>query len=257
MTSQQTFENFSQNNQETTNQNVDWSEVHKFEALAERWWDTDSEFKPLHDINPLRLNYIIQQSGGSIAGKKIIDVGCGGGILAESLSAKGAEVIGIDAGEANIAVANIHAKSIESSVQYQQITAEEIAAQQTAQYDIVTCLEMLEHVPDPSSVIEACATLVKPGGYVFFSTINRTAKAYAFAVIGAEYILKMLPKGTHDYRKFLKPDEIDDAAVGVDLKLSHTIGMHYNPLTQSYWLDKGLDVNYLACYVKNQTGAVA
>lgn len=240
----------------TENANIDWSEVQKFEALADRWWDKQSEFKPLHDINPLRVDYIKQQLGGQLNGLKMADIGCGGGILAESLSQSGAEVMGIDAGEANIAVAKIHAEQVNSTVDYRQTTVEALAATMPGAFDVVCCMEMLEHVPDPASIISACATLVKPGGKVFFSTINRTPKAYLLAIIGAEYILGMLPKGTHDYAKFLKPDEIDAPAMQADLTIQHAIGMHYNPLTKNYWLDAGMEVNYLVCYQKATQAAL-
>lgn len=230
--------------------NVDWQEVNKFESLAERWWDPTSEFRPLHEINPLRLDYIIRRVGGDISGQKVIDVGCGGGILAESLATKGAIVDGIDAGEANIQVATIHAEKTQSSVNYHQTTAEAFAQSHAEQYDVVCCMEMLEHVPDPSKVIQACAQLVKPDGFVFFSTINRTPKAYLFAIVGAEYVLKLLPKGTHEYDKFLRPDEIDQTAITAGLTLKDAIGMHYNPITKNYWLASGLDVNYITAYQK-------
>ncbi len=224
--------------------NVDHAEIAKFEALASRWWDRNSEFKPLHDINPLRCNFIDERS--PVAGQKVVDVGCGGGILAEALAQRGADVTGIDMGEAPLEVAKLH--SLESGVQvnYRRITAEELAAEQPGQYDIVTCLEMLEHVPDPSSVIKACATLCKPGGHVYFSTINRNPKAYAFAVLGAEYVLQLLPKGTHEYSKFIKPSELAQWIRQADLQLQAMTGMTYNPITKRYKLKASdVDVNYL------------
>ena len=229
----------------TTPHNADPAEIAKFEALASRWWDAQGEFKPLHEINPLRLNYIDQRCGG-LNGKTVIDVGCGGGILAESMVAKGATVTGIDMGEAPLSVAKLHGLESGISVDYQQFTAEEMAEQHPAQFDIVTCMEMLEHVPDPASVISACAELVKPGGTVFFSTINRNAKAYMLAIVGAEYLLRILPKGTHDYAKFIRPSEMESWARHAGLKMRDLTGMTYNPLNQHYSLGRDLDVNYLA-----------
>jgi 2-polyprenyl-6-hydroxyphenyl methylase/3-demethylubiquinone-9 3-methyltransferase len=225
--------------------NTDPAEIAKFEALASRWWDPQSEFKPLHDINPLRLDYINQRCGG-LNGKTVIDVGCGGGILAESMVAKGATVTGIDMGEAPLKVARLHGLESGISVDYHQITAEDMAVRHCAQFDVVTCLEMLEHVPDPSSVIEACAQLVKPDGTVFFSTINRNPKSYLFAIVGAEYLLRLLPKGTHDYAKFIRPSEMESWARHAGLKMHDLTGMTYNPLTQRYSLGRDLDVNYMA-----------
>ncbi len=225
--------------------NTDPTEIAKFEALASRWWDAQSEFKPLHDINPLRLNYIEQRCGG-LDGKTVIDVGCGGGILAESMVTKGATVTGIDMGEAPLKVAELHGLESGISVDYQQITAEQMAEQHPARFDVITCMEMLEHVPDPASVINACAQLVKPGGAVFFSTINRNAKAYALAIVGAEYLLRMLPKGTHDYAKFIRPSEMENWVRHAGLKMRNLTGMTYNPLSQHYTLGRDLDVNYLA-----------
>jgi len=224
--------------------NVDAAEIKKFSDLASRWWDKQSEFKPLHEINPLRLDYIIKHAKG-ITNKKAIDIGCGGGILADSMAEKGAIVTGIDMGEAPLSVAKLHQLESGQKVDYQQITAEQMAETHENQFDVVTCMEMLEHVPDPESIIQACAKLVKPGGDLFVSTINRTAKAFAFAIVGAEYVLQMLPKGTHQYEKFIKPSEIDGWARMVDLELKNIIGMHYNPITKIYKLDLGVDVNYL------------
>lgn len=224
--------------------NVDTAEIAKFEALASRWWDKNSEFKPLHDINPLRANYIDQSS--PVAQRKVIDVGCGGGILAESLAQRGADVTGIDMGEAPLSVARLHALEVGVTLNYERITAEEKAEQCAGEFDIVTCMEMLEHVPDPSSVVKACADLVKPNGDVYFSTINRNPKAYAFAILGAEYLLKMLPKGTHDYDKFIKPSELAQWLRAAGLELQNISGMTYNPITKHYKLDANdVSVNYL------------
>jgi 2-polyprenyl-6-hydroxyphenyl methylase/3-demethylubiquinone-9 3-methyltransferase len=228
----------------TNTQNVDHAEIKKFSDLASRWWDMESEFKPLHQINPLRLDYI-EKNGGGLTNKRIIDIGCGGGILADSMASKGAQVVGIDMGEAPLSVAKLHQLESGQSVDYRQSTAEDISHLEPASFDLVTCMEMLEHVPDPSSVVQACATLVKPGGDVFFSTINRTAKAFAFAIVGAEYLLKMLPKGTHQYSKFIKPSEISLWSRANQLELKNIIGMHYNPLSQSYKLAEGVEVNYI------------
>lgn len=233
-----------------TTQNVDYQEVAKFEELASRWWDRGSEFKPLHDINPLRLDYIDKLA--QMEGKKVIDVGCGGGILAESMAMRGANVTGIDMGEAPLSVARLHQLESGVEVDYIRITAEEIAAEQAGQFDVVTCMEMLEHVPDPASTIAACARLVRPGGHVFFSTINRNPKAYLFAVIGAEYILNMLPKGTHEYNKFITPAEMDSWAREAELQVSDMTGMSYNPLTRHYKLGRDLNVNYMAAYTRPQ-----
>lgn len=230
--------------------NVDQAEIAKFEALASRWWDKSSEFKPLHDINPLRCNYIDERS--PVAGKKVLDVGCGGGILSEALAQRGADVSGIDMGAAPLQVAKLHSLESGVTVNYRQITAEELAEQEAGQYDIVTCLEMLEHVPDPASVIRACATLCKPGGHVYFSTINRNPKAYAMAVVGAEYILKMLPKGTHEYSKFIRPSELGSWIRQADLQLQDMTGLTYNPLTKTYKLKPSdVDVNYMVHTTKD------
>ncbi|MAE35728.1 MAG: bifunctional 3-demethylubiquinol 3-O-methyltransferase/2-polyprenyl-6-hydroxyphenol methylase [Oceanospirillaceae bacterium] len=224
--------------------NVDRAEVAKFEALASRWWDRESEFKPLHDINPLRTNYIDRHA--SLAGKKVLDVGCGGGILSEAMAQRGADVTGIDMGEAPLNIAKLHALESGVTVKYQQIPVEQLADEMPAAFDIVTCLEMLEHVPDPASIIRACYKLVKPGGMVFFSTINRNPKAYAMAIIGAEYIMRMLPAGTHDYDKFIKPSELTRWCRAADLSVLDMTGMIYNPITQKYSLkDQDVDVNYL------------
>lgn len=224
--------------------NVDTAEIAKFEALASRWWDKNSEFKPLHDINPLRANFIDERS--PVAQKKIIDVGCGGGILAESLAQRGAVVTGIDMGEAPLAVARLHALESGVELAYEQITAEDKAVAMPGEFDVVTCMEMLEHVPDPSSVVRACAQLAKVDGDVYFSTINRSPKAYAFAILGAEYILKLLPKGTHEYSKFIRPSELAQWLRAAGLELQTITGMTYNPLTKHYKLNPNdVSVNYL------------
>ena len=233
------------------NGNIDLDEVEKFSSLAARWWDKDSEFKPLHDINPLRLNYIKEQYDGSIKGKRILDVGCGGGILCESLALEGAEVVGIDLAEAGLEVAKLHLLESGLDVNYQKITAEEFAESKAETFDIVTCMEMLEHVPEPSSIIKSCSKLVKTQGRVFFSTINRNPKSYFFAIVGAEYVLNLLPKGTHNYEKFIRPSEIDIWARRNNLSISSMIGMTYNPITKKYKLEKDVSVNYLTHYQKN------
>lgn len=224
--------------------NVDHSEIAKFEALASRWWDPQSEFKPLHAINPLRLHYIDMRAG--LAGKRVLDVGCGGGILAESMAARGAVVTGIDMGEAPLGVARLHQLESGIEVDYRRATAEELAATEPGGYDIVTCMELLEHVPDPASVVQACSRLVKPDGQVFFSTINRTPMAYALAIVGAEYLLRLLPRGTHAYKRFIRPSELDEWVRDSGLYLQELIGMHYNPLSKQYSLGPGVQVNYLA-----------
>ena len=228
----------------TTHSNVDPSEIAKFEALASRWWDPESEFKPLHDINPLRCNYI--DDIAHLAGKKVLDVGCGGGILSEAMAQRGAQVSGIDMGEAPLNVAKLHALESGLDIHYRQMPVEQLAEQEPESYDIVTCLEMLEHVPDPASVIRSCMQLVKPGGKVFFSTLNRNPKSYAFAIIGAEYVLRLLPAGTHDYAKFIKPSELSQWCRDAGLDVTHMTGMVYNPLTRLYKLkDNDVSVNYL------------
>lgn len=229
--------------------NVDSGEIAKFNALAERWWDPNSEFRPLHDINPLRLNYIDERV--SLPGKTVIDIGCGGGLLSEGMARRGATVTGIDMGDAPLAVAKLHAEQSDVEVEYRQIAAEDIAAERAGQYDVVTCLEMLEHVPDPSSVIRACATLVKPGGHVFFSTINRNPKAFLFAIVGAEYVLRLLPRGTHEYAKLIRPSELAGWSRDAGLEVRDTTGMTYNPLTQVYKLNRDVSVNYLMHTVKH------
>lgn len=224
--------------------NVDPHEIAKFEALASRWWDLNSEFKPLHEINPLRANYIDEFS--PVAGKTLIDVGCGGGILAESMAHRGAHVTGIDMGEAPLSVARIHQLESGVSVTYEQSTAEAMAEAQPESFDIVCCLEMLEHVPDPAAVIKACADMAKPGASLYFSTINRNPKAFAFAIVGAEHILKLLPAGTHEYAKFIKPSEIASWVRAAGLTLEGMTGLTYNPLTQRYKLvEQDVSVNYM------------
>ena len=232
-------------------QNVDAAEVAKFDALASRWWDPDGEFRPLHEINPLRLDWIRQYA--DLNGHSVVDIGCGGGILAESMAAAGADVTGIDMAEGPLAVARLHQVESGASVDYRQSTAEELAAANAGQYDIVTCLEMLEHVPSPAQIIASIHTLLRPGGLAFFSTINRNPKSFIFAIVGAEYVLKLLPAGTHEYRKFIRPSELDSWARDAGLELKASIGMHYNPLTRDYSLGPGLDVNYLMHFVRPET----
>ena len=223
--------------------NADPNELAKFGDLAHRWWDPNSEFQPLHDINPLRLNWIDQHA--KLSGKKVLDVGCGGGILAEAMAARGAQVTGIDLSEKPLGVARLHLYESGQKVDYRLISAESLAEEAPSSFDVVTCMEMLEHVPDPASIVRACATLVKPGGAVFFSTINRNPKSYLFAVIGAEYILNLLPKGTHDYAKLIRPAELARYARDAKLQNDELIGMHYNPFSKKYTLGPGADVNYL------------
>lgn len=223
--------------------NVDPLELEKFSQLAHRWWDPNSEFKPLHDINPLRLDYIDRWAG--LNGKAVLDVGCGGGILSESMAVRGAKVTGIDMGDKPLKVARLHLLESGISVEYRKIAVEELAAEQPQHYDVVTCMEMLEHVPDPGSIVSACARLLKPGGWCFFSTINRNAKAYLFAVVGAEYVLGLLPRGTHDYSKFLKPAELGAFCRKAGLTPGDITGMTYNPLTRTYALGDNASVNYI------------
>ena len=228
----------------TNTKNVDPNEIRKFEELASRWWDKDSEFKPLHDINPLRANWIDNFS--PVAEKKVLDVGCGGGILAEALAQRGAMVTGIDMGDAPLGVAKLHQLESGLSIDYHKSTAEDFAKDHENAFDVVTCLEMLEHVPDPSSVVSACAKMVKPGGHVFFSTINRNPKAFLFAIIGAEYILRLLPRGTHEYAKFIRPSELVNWSRKVNLQVNQMTGLLFNPLTKKYKLsDTDMDVNYM------------
>jgi 2-polyprenyl-6-hydroxyphenyl methylase/3-demethylubiquinone-9 3-methyltransferase len=227
-----------------TTDNVDPAELAKFSDLAHRWWDTESEFRPLHQINPLRLDWITDIV--PIAGKRVLDVGCGGGILADAMARRGADVLGIDLATKALRVAQLHALEAQTSgVQYREISAEALAVEQPESFDVVTCMEMLEHVPDPSSVVRACAQMVKPGGHVFFSTINRNPKSFLFAIVGAEYVLNLLPKGTHEYAKFIRPSELARYAREAGLELEHTKGLEYNPLSRRYWLSGDTSVNYM------------
>jgi len=225
--------------------NVDPAELDKFNQLAHRWWDPNSEFKPLHDINPLRLGYI--DSLVDLAGKRVLDVGCGGGILAEAMTRRGARVTGIDLGEKPLKVAQLHLLESGLSVDYRCIAVEELAAEQARQYDVVTCMEMLEHVPDPASIVRSCAELVKPDGWCVFATISRTLKAYLLAVVGAEYVLKLLPKGTHDYARFIRPSELARDCRSSGLNVEQLTGMAYNPVTRNYSLGRDVAVNYILC----------
>jgi len=227
--------------------NVDPAELAKFQALASRWWDPDSEFRPLHEINPLRLDWIDRIA--SLACKRALDVGCGGGILAEAMAQRGAQVRGIDLAERSLQVAELHAIESGAAVEYERIAAEELAAREPGAWDVVTCMEMLEHVPDPESTVRACATLARPGGWVFFSTINRNPKAFMLAIVGAEYLLRMLPRGTHEYEKFIRPSELVAAARRSGLEVVEMSGMIYNPISRRYRLDsRDVDVNYLAAF---------
>jgi len=227
--------------------NVDPQEIAKFSELAHRWWDPESEFRPLHQINPLRLDWIDQRA--SLRGKRVLDVGCGGGILSDAMARRGADVLGIDLSTKALRVASLHALEANTpSVQYREVSAETLAAQSPSEFDVVTCMEMLEHVPDPLSVVSACAALVKPGGWLFFSTINRNPKSFLFAIVGAEYVLKLLPKGTHEYAKFIKPSELAGYCREAGLDVNESCGLEYNPLTRRYWLSGDTSVNYmLAC----------
>ena len=226
------------------NANVDPAEIAKFSALAHRWWDPTGEFRPLHEINPLRLAHIERLAGG-LEGKRVLDVGCGGGILAEAMAAKGAHVIGIDMADPPLKVAMLHQIESGSAVQYRHVAAETLAAEMPEAFDVVTCMEMLEHVPDPSSVVQACARLCKPGGWVMFSTINRNPKSFLFAIVGAEYVLRLLPKGTHEYARFITPSELARHCREAGLSMRDVTGMTYNPLTRTYALGRDVDVNYL------------
>lgn len=230
----------------TARDNVDAAELAKFDSFAARWWDTEGDFRSLHEINPLRLDWIRQQV--KLAGYKVVDIGCGGGILTEAMSAANATVTGIDMAEGPLAVARLHQHESGAEVDYRHCTAEELSEAEPGQYDVVTCLEMLEHVPDPSQVIRSCAELVKPGGHVFFSTINRNPKSFMFAIVGAEYVLRLLPSGTHEYEKFIRPSELEAWARNAGLELLSSIGMQYNPLTKVYSLGPNVDVNYLMSF---------
>ena len=224
--------------------NADPSELAKFSELAHRWWDTDSEFRPLHQINPLRFGWIDGLAG--LSSKVVLDVGCGGGILSDSMARKGANVTGIDLSTKALRVARLHALEAQTSnLQFREVSVEALAAEQPASFDVVTCMEMLEHVPDPASVVKACAQLVKPGGWVFFSTINRNPKAFALAIVGAEYILNMLPRGTHEYAKLIRPSELAASCRAAGLDVTHTCGLEHNPLTRRYWLGNDTSVNYM------------
>ena len=229
--------------------NADPAELEKFSRLAHRWWDPQGEFRPLHEINPLRLEWIDRHAG--LAGKKVLDVGCGGGILAEAMARRGAQVTGIDLSEKGLRVAELHLIESKLNIVYRRVMAEEFAADHPGEFDVVTCMELLEHVPEPASMVAACARLVRAGGQVFFSTINRNPKSYLFAVIGAEYVLKLLPKGTHDYLRFIKPSELARAARDAELRPDELIGLTYNPLTQRYRLGRDCDVNYLLRCVRD------
>ena len=224
--------------------NADPAELAKFSDLAHRWWDPESEFRPLHQINPLRLEWI--NGLAPLTGKRVLDVGCGGGILADAMARKGAEVLGIDLSSKSLKVAQLHALEAQTAgVSYREVSAETLAAEQPGQFDLVTCMEMLEHVPDPASIVRACSTLVKPGGWVFFSTLNRNPKSFLFAIVGAEYVLNLLPRGTHEYAKMLRPSELAAHCRAAGLDLQGTRGMQYNPLTRHYWLSNDTSVNYL------------
>ncbi|HFQ5258207.1 TPA: bifunctional 2-polyprenyl-6-hydroxyphenol methylase/3-demethylubiquinol 3-O-methyltransferase UbiG [Vibrio vulnificus] len=228
----------------TKTQNVDPNEIKKFEDMASRWWDLEGEFKPLHQINPLRLDYVLSKADG-LFGKKVLDVGCGGGILAESMAKEGAVVTGLDMGKEPLEVARLHALETGTKLTYIQSTIEDHAAENAQMYDVVTCMEMLEHVPDPLSVIRSCAALVKPGGHVFFSTLNRNIKSYLFAIVGAEKLLKIVPEGTHDHSKFIRPSELIKMIDQTDLCEQGITGLHYNPLSDTYKLRRNVDVNYI------------
>ena len=229
--------------------NADPLELQKFSDLAHRWWDPSSEFRPLHEINPLRLEWI--HARVPLAGLKVLDIGCGGGILTEAMAKKGAQVTGIDLSEKALKVADLHSLETGIAIRYELISAEDLAAREAGQFDVVTCMEMLEHVPQPASVVAACASLVKPGGHVFFSTLNRNPKSYLFAILGAEYVLRMLPKGTHDYKKFITPAELSQFARTCGLSVEALKGLTYNPLTQMYSLNQDTDVNYLVACKKD------
>ena len=226
------------------NTNVDPAELAKFSELAHRWWDTNSEFRPLHQINPLRLEWI--QGLAPLKDKQVLDVGCGGGILSDAMARAGAHVTGIDLATKSLKVAQLHALEAQTpNVSYREVSAEALAAENPASFDVVTCMEMLEHVPDPASIVQACATLVKPGGWVFFSTLNRNPKSFLFAIVGAEYVLNLLPRGTHEFAKFIKPSELADHCRAAGLDLQAMRGLQYNPITRRYWLDGNTRVNYM------------
>ena len=228
--------------------NLDAKEIAKFDAIAARWWDTSGEFAPLHAINPLRLDYVDQCA--PLAGKTVLDIGCGGGLLAEAMAGRGAKVTGIDLSEEALKVARLHLKESGRQVDYRHVSAEALAAERPAGFDVVTCMEMLEHVPDPASIIRACSTLLRPGGQVLFSTINRTPKAFGMAILGGEYLLRLIPAGTHEYAKFIRPSELEAWAREAGLVHRHSTGLHYNPLTREYRMGPGLDVNYFMHFSK-------
>lgn len=256
-------DNFNSNDNQDATTNVDPSEVDKFNKLANEWWDKSGAFGTLHEINPLRLNWIednvkrgYKVDNGSLdtslSGKKIVDVGCGGGILSESMARRGAEVIGIDLGVENLKAASVHAEQsgLNDTLSYQHIAVERFATQHAGQFDVVTCMEMLEHVPDPSAIVQACYDMLAPGGVCVLSTINRNPKSYLFAIIGAEYVLRLLDRGTHDYAKFITPAELDKMAVTAGFTRQDIIGLHYNPITKRYWLAQNVDVNYMMAVQK-------
>ena len=237
------------------NVNADPAELEKFSALAHRWWDADGEFRPLHQINPLRLDWI--NSLSPLSGARVVDIGCGGGILSDSMARKGAHVLGVDLASKALRVARLHALDAQTpNIEYREVSAEIVAAELPGHFDTVTCMEMLEHVPDPASVVKACADLVKPGGWVFFSTINRNTKAFMFAIVGAEYLLKLLPRGTHEYAKMIRPSELASYCRAAGLDVRHTRGMEHNPLTQRFWLSADTSVNYLFAVQKPLLAAV-
>lgn len=239
----------------TLNVNADPAELEKFSALAHRWWDADGEFRPLHQINPLRLDWI--NSLSPLSGARVVDIGCGGGILSDSMARKGAHVLGVDLASKALRVARLHALDAQTpNIEYREVSAEMLAAELPGHFDTVTCMEMLEHVPDPASVVKACADLVKPGGWVFFSTINRNTKAFMFAIVGAEYLLKLLPRGTHEYAKMIRPSELASYCRAAGLDVRHTRGMEHNPLTQRFWLSADTSVNYLFAVQKPLLAAV-
>ena len=237
------------------NVNADPAELEKFSALAHRWWDADGEFRPLHQINPLRLDWI--NSLSPLSGARVVDIGCGGGILSDSMARKGAHVLGVDLASKALRVARLHALDAQTpNIEYREVSAEILAAELPGHFDTVTCMEMLEHVPDPASVVKACADLVKPGGWGFFSTINRNTKAFMFAIVGAEYLLKLLPRGTHEYAKMIRPSELASYCRAAGLDVRHTRGMEHNPLTQRFWLSADTSVNYLFAVQKPLLAAV-
>lgn len=234
----------------TQSVNVDYNEVTKFDAIASRWWDPTGDFAPLHAINPLRLDYIEQRAG--LRGLRVLDVGCGGGLLSEGMAVRGADVLGIDMAGAALEVARLHALETGTELEYQQITVEELAEKHPGEFDLVTCLEMLEHVPDPASVINACATLAKPGGHVIMSTLNRNPRSYLLAIVAAEYLMRMLPKGTHDYKQFIRPSELAAWSRAAGLSLQELCGISYNPLSRQYRLGQDINVNYLAHFQRSE-----